>query len=68
MSGEGGGASARSRPTGRAKWCSERACPWSERPAPRPFAVTVSGFTIELPSHEAPDEGEIVKPVLERPR
>ena len=39
-----------------------------ERPAPRPFAVTVSGFTIELPSHEAPDGGEIVKPVLERPR
>jgi hypothetical protein len=35
-----------------------------ERPAPRPFAVTVSDFTIELPSHEPPDGGEIVKPVL----
>ena len=37
-----------------------------ERPAPRPFAVTVSDFTIELPSHEAPDGGAIVKPVLAR--
>lgn len=37
-----------------------------ERPAPRPFAVTVSNFTIELPSHERPDGGEIVKPALAR--
>jgi hypothetical protein len=37
-----------------------------ERPAPRPFALTVSDFTIELPSHEPPDGGEIVKPVLAR--
>jgi hypothetical protein len=37
-----------------------------ERPSPRPFAVTVSNLTIELPSHEAPDGGEIVKPVLGR--
>jgi predicted acyl esterase len=39
-----------------------------ERPSPRPFAVTVSNFTIELPSHEPPDGGEIVKPVLGRYR
>ena len=39
-----------------------------ERPAPRPFAVSVSDFTIELPSHESPDGGEIVAPVLARPR
>lgn len=38
-----------------------------ERPAPRPFAVTVSGFTIELPSHEPPDGAEIVIPALARP-
>jgi len=37
-----------------------------ERPAPRPFAVTVSNFTIELPSHDPPDGGEIVKPSLGR--
>jgi hypothetical protein len=37
-----------------------------ERPSPRPFAVTVSDFTIELPSHEPPDGDEIVKPVLAR--
>lgn len=37
-----------------------------ERPSPRPFAVTVSGFTIELPSHEPPDGSEIVKPLLSR--
>ncbi len=37
-----------------------------ERPAPRPFAVNVSGFTIELPSHEPPDGGEIVRPALAR--
>jgi predicted acyl esterase len=37
-----------------------------ERPAPRPFAVTVSDFTIELPSHDPPDGGEITKPVLAR--
>ena len=36
------------------------------RPSPRPFAVTVSNFTIELPSHEPPDRGEIVKPALAR--
>jgi hypothetical protein len=35
-----------------------------ERPSPRPFAVTVSDFTIELPSHDRPDGGEIVAPVL----
>lgn len=35
-----------------------------ERPSPRPFAVTVSAFTIELPSHEPPDGGEIVRPAL----
>jgi hypothetical protein len=39
-----------------------------ERPAPRPFAVTVSDFTIELPAHAPPDGGEIVKPVLGRAR
>lgn len=38
-----------------------------ERPSPQPFAVTVSNFTIELPSHEPPDGGEIVKPLLARP-
>ncbi len=37
-----------------------------ERPSPRPFAVTVSDFTIELPSHDPPDGGAIVKPVLGR--
>jgi hypothetical protein len=37
-----------------------------ERPAPRAFAVTVSDFTIELPSHEPPGGGEIVAPVLAR--
>jgi X-Pro dipeptidyl-peptidase C-terminal non-catalytic domain/X-Pro dipeptidyl-peptidase (S15 family) len=36
-----------------------------ERPSPQPFAVTVSKFTIELPSHEPADGGEIVKPVLD---
>ena len=35
-----------------------------ERPSPRPFAVTVSDFTIELPSHEPPDGREIVAPKL----
>jgi predicted acyl esterase len=35
-----------------------------ERPSPSPFAVTVSAFTIELPSHEAPNGGEIVAPAL----
>jgi predicted acyl esterase len=39
-----------------------------ERPSPRPFVVTVSNFTIELPSHQPPDGGEIVKPALARPR
>jgi predicted acyl esterase len=41
-----------------------------ERPSPRPFALTVSDFTIELPSHDPPDGGEIVKPALAlgRPR
>jgi len=39
-----------------------------ERRSPRPFAVTVSGFTIELPAHARPDGGEIVKPVLGRSR
>jgi hypothetical protein len=39
-----------------------------ERPSPRPFAVTVSDFTIELPAHEPPDGGELVRPVLERSR
>ncbi len=37
-----------------------------ERPSPRSFAVAVSDFTIELPSHEPPDGGEILKPVLAR--
>lgn len=36
------------------------------RPAPGPFAVTVSDFAIELPAHEPPDGREIVKPVLAR--
>jgi hypothetical protein len=35
-----------------------------ERPSPRPFTLTVSDFTIELPSHDGPDGGEIVKPIL----
>jgi hypothetical protein len=39
-----------------------------QRPAPRPFAVTVSNFTIELPSHDPPGGGEIVAPVLGRYR
>lgn len=39
-----------------------------ERPSPRPFAVTVSDFTVELPSHDPPDGGEIVQPRLARPR
>jgi hypothetical protein len=39
-----------------------------ERPALRPFVVTVSKFAIELPSHEPPDGGEIVAPVLGRYR
>jgi hypothetical protein len=39
-----------------------------ERPSPAPFAVTVSDFTIELPSHEPPDGAEIVAPVLGRAR
>jgi predicted acyl esterase len=39
-----------------------------ERPSPRPFAVTVSNFTIELPAHARPDGGEIVKPSLARSR
>ena len=38
------------------------------RPSPRPSAITVSDFTIELPSHEPPDGGEIVRPILARPR
>jgi X-Pro dipeptidyl-peptidase C-terminal non-catalytic domain/X-Pro dipeptidyl-peptidase (S15 family) len=37
-----------------------------ERPSPSPFALSVSNFTIELPSHEPADGGEIVKPVLGR--
>jgi hypothetical protein len=37
-----------------------------ERPSRSPFAITVSNFTIELPSHEPPDSGEIVKPALAR--
>jgi predicted acyl esterase len=37
-----------------------------ERPSPRPFAVTVSDCTIELPSHEPPSGDEIVKPLLAR--
>jgi hypothetical protein len=39
-----------------------------ERPAPRPFALTVSNFTIELPTHEPPNGGEITTPELARPR
>jgi len=39
-----------------------------ERPSPRPFAVTMTHFTIELPSHQPADGGEVVKPVLERSR
>jgi X-Pro dipeptidyl-peptidase-like protein len=35
-----------------------------ERPSPRPFALSVSNFTIELPSHDPPDGGEIVKQTL----
>lgn len=35
-----------------------------ERPSRTPFAVTVSNFTIELPSREPPNGGEIVKPLL----
>jgi hypothetical protein len=38
-----------------------------ERPSLLPSPVTVSDFEIELPSHEPPDRGEIVKPVLGRP-
>jgi dienelactone hydrolase len=38
-----------------------------ERPSPGPFAVSVSDFTIELPSHESPDGSEIVAPLLARP-
>jgi hypothetical protein len=37
-----------------------------ERPPPEPFAVTVSDFAIELPAHDRPDGGEIVRPVLGR--
>jgi predicted acyl esterase len=37
------------------------------RPSPRPFAITVSNFTIELPSHDPPDGGQIVNSVLARP-
>jgi hypothetical protein len=39
-----------------------------ERPSPRPFAVTLSNFAIELPARESPGGREIVKPVLARPR
>ena len=39
-----------------------------QRPSPRPFAVTVSKFTLELPSHDPPDGGAIVTPSLARPR
>jgi hypothetical protein len=35
-----------------------------ERPSSTPFTVAVSDFTIELPSHEPPDGGEIVRPIL----
>ena len=38
------------------------------RPSVRPFALTVSNFTLELPAHEPPDGREIVKPVLARPQ
>jgi predicted acyl esterase len=34
----------------------------TERPSPSPFSVTVSDFTIELPSHDPPDGSEIVTP------
>jgi predicted acyl esterase len=37
-----------------------------ERPALTPFTVTVSDVTIELPSHDPPDGGEIVTPALAR--
>jgi predicted acyl esterase len=37
-----------------------------ERPSTQPFAATVSDFTIELPSHQPPDGGEIVKAMLAR--
>jgi predicted acyl esterase len=37
-----------------------------ERPSLTPFAVTVSDFTIELPSHEPAGGGEIVRPALGR--
>ena len=37
-----------------------------ERPSPRPFAVTVSDFTIELPTHDRPGGGGIVAPMLAR--
>lgn len=36
-----------------------------ERPSTSPFVVTVSGFTIELPAHEAPNGGEIVEPTFQ---
>ena len=36
----------------------------TERPSLRPFVVTVSAFTIELPSHDPPNGGEIVTPSL----
>lgn len=35
-----------------------------ERPSPNSFSVNVSNFMIELPSHDAPDGSEIVKPAF----
>jgi len=35
-----------------------------ERPSLSPFAVTVSNFTIELPTHEPPDGAEVLEPTL----
>jgi predicted acyl esterase len=35
-----------------------------ERPSRTPFAVTVSNFTIELPSHDPPDGQQILTPLL----
>jgi hypothetical protein len=38
--------------------------PPTERPSLSPFSVTVSNFTIQLPSHDPPDGSEIVTPIF----
>jgi hypothetical protein len=39
-----------------------------QRPSRTPFAVSVSGFTLELPTREPPDGGHIEQPALARYR